>query len=107
MNVHIVVIDAEGRASSVPATSGESVMRAAVGGSITGIVAECGGALACATCHVYVAPEWAGLLAAPGPDEDEMLDCVSDRRPESRLSCQIVLEPSLDGMVVNVPASQY
>jgi 2Fe-2S ferredoxin len=92
----------------VDATGGASVMQAAVSHGITEIVAECGGTLACATCHVYVAEEYLAQLPPVGSDEEEMLDfTASPREPGSRLSCQLPLTPALDGIVVRVPAEQY
>ena len=81
-------------------------MEAAVDNDVAGIVAECGGACSCATCHVYVDPEWLGKLPRPAAQEDGMLDCVIDRRANSRLSCQIVLKNELDGLVVRVADEQ-
>lgn len=76
----------------------------------TALIDNCWYALALsaeATCHVYVSPEWIDRMPKPSPAEDEMLDCVSERRPGSRLSCQIVLEPTHEGMTVTVPETQY
>jgi 2Fe-2S ferredoxin len=81
-------------------------MEAAVDNDVVGIVAECGGACSCATCHVYVDPAWAAKLQAPDPQESGMLECVLDRRDTSRLSCQIVLTPALDGLVLRVADEQ-
>jgi 2Fe-2S ferredoxin len=83
-------------------------MRAALAAGIDGIAADCGGVLSCATCHVVVASAWAARLPAPGADEDAMLEMTAaPREPNSRLSCQIVLAPELDGLVVRVAATQY
>lgn len=81
-------------------------METAIDNDIAGIIAECGGACSCATCHVYVDSAWLPKLPPPEPIEDGMLDCVLDRRPNSRLSCQIRLRDELDGITVNVPDSQ-
>ncbi len=82
-------------------------MQAAVDNGISGIVAECGGACACATCHVYIDPPDLGRMPAASLIEREMLDGVAaERRPESRLSCQIRLTDALDGLVVRVPERQ-
>lgn len=99
-------IQADGRTSEVEGLSGDSVMETAIDNDIDGIIAECGGACSCATCHVYVDPDWLDRLPAPEPIEDGMLDCVLDRRPNSRLSCQIRLRDELDGITVTVPDSQ-
>jgi 2Fe-2S ferredoxin len=91
----------------IEAPSGTTLMAAAVKEGIEGIEAECGGTCSCATCHVYVDERFLGALPPPAPDEVEMLDFVADeRKPNSRLSCQIVVGPALDGMVVRLPAKQ-
>lgn len=97
-----------GEETVVDAADAVSVMQAAVSHGITEIVAECGGTLACATCHVYVLDEHLASLAPIGEDEEEMLDyTASPREPGSRLSCQLILGPDLDGLVVRVPPEQY
>ncbi len=86
----IVFLSADGATrTQVEADNGSSVMEAAVRNGIPGIDAECGGACACATCHVYVDEEWTAIVGAPDPMEEDMLDFASDVRPNSRLSCQI------------------
>jgi 2Fe-2S ferredoxin len=99
-------IQADGQTSDVNGLSGDSLMETAIDNDIDGIIAECGGACSCATCHVYVDPEWLPKLPAPQPIEDGMLDCVLDRQANSRLSCQIRLSEDLDGITVRVPDSQ-
>ena len=99
-------IQADGQTSEVDALSGDSVMETAIDNDVEGIIAECGGACSCATCHVYVDPGWLARLPPPEPIEDGMLDCVLDRRPNSRLSCQIRVRDELDGITVTVPDSQ-
>jgi 2Fe-2S ferredoxin len=92
----------------VDAAPGQSVMQAAVAHGITEIVAECGGTLACATCHVYVRDEHLDALPPVGPDEGEMLDFTAcPREAGSRLSCQLELGVELDGLVVRLPPEQY
>jgi 2Fe-2S ferredoxin len=82
-------------------------MQTAVARGVDGIVAECGGNLMCATCHVYVDEDWAELLPAKAEDEDDMLDeTACPREQNSRLSCQLVLEEKLDGIVVTLPERQ-
>lgn len=86
---------------------GTSVMQAAVANGVEEVVAECGGNLMCATCHVYVDPEHLGKLPPVSDDEDELLECVAgERRPNSRLSCQLVMTDDLDGLVVHLPEEQ-
>jgi 2Fe-2S ferredoxin len=92
----------------VEAAAGTTVMQAAVSNGVGEIVAECGGTLACATCHVYVDDAYIERLVEIGPDEEEMLGfTASPREPGSRLSCQLPLSPELDGLVVRVPPEQY
>lgn len=92
----------------VQAAAGQSAMRAAVDAGLEAIAADCGGLLTCATCHVYVAPEWAARLPAPDADELGMLDfTAAPRRATSRLSCQIVLGPGLEGLTLELPERQY
>lgn len=82
-------------------------MQALTDAGEAGIVAECGGSAMCATCHVYVADDWAGRLPAPLANELEMLECTAAQRaPSSRLSCQIKLTAALDGLVVRLPERQ-
>ena len=102
----VTYIQPNGIRRVVQAPAGTTAMEAAVDNDVAGIVAECGGACSCATCHVYVDPAWAGKLPPPSAQEDGMLDCVLDRRPTSRLSCQIKVRAELDGLVVNVPDEQ-
>jgi ferredoxin, 2Fe-2S len=97
-----------GEVTVIEAQPGTSLMRAAVGNGITEVVAECGGTLACATCHVYVDADDLPRLQPPGEDENEMLDfTAAPRESGSRLSCQIPLNEELDGIVVRLPADQY
>jgi ferredoxin, 2Fe-2S len=82
----------------------ESLMRAAVRNNVDGIAGDCGGGLTCATCHVYVDPAWHEKTGGPGDMEGEMLEITSaERRPMSRLSCQIKASEDLDGIVLHVP----
>ena len=102
----VTYIQPDGTAKVVEAPAGTTLMEAAVDNDVKGIVAECGGACSCATCHVYVDPAWAPQLPPPDAQEDGMLGCVLDRRPTSRLSCQVVLKPALDGLTVEVAQEQ-
>jgi ferredoxin, 2Fe-2S len=92
----------------VDAPAGQSLMQAAVAAGVQGIAADCGGMLVCGTCHVYVAPQWTGRLPAPSGEEEEVLGFTAAPRCEgSRLSCQVVVEPGVDGLTVEVPERQY
>ena len=104
--VKITYIDAEGTARSVEAEEGSTVMENAVRNAIPGIEAECGGACACATCHVYVDEKWTEIVGTPEPMEEDMLDFAFEVRPTSRLSCQIRVRPELDGLIVHTPKKQ-
>jgi ferredoxin, 2Fe-2S len=94
----------DGRTISADVPMGRNLMEAAVAANVPGVVGECGGSLSCATCHVQVAEDWAAATGTPGDFEEAMLD-VSEapRGPTSRLSCQIVMAPGLDGIVLRVP----
>jgi len=93
---------------SVDAESGQSLMQAALQAGVRGIEGECGGTMVCATCHVYVAPEWIGRLPAPSEDELAMLEgAAAPTREGSRLACQITVGPAHAGLVVEVPERQY
>jgi 2Fe-2S ferredoxin len=103
----IIFQNARDERVSIDATDGTSVMHAAVSHGVDGIVAECGGSAMCATCHVYVDPAFAGLLPPPDAVEDEMLNSTADeRRPNSRLSCQLVVRKELEGLLVVLPEHQ-
>jgi 2Fe-2S ferredoxin len=102
----ITYITHDGVRHDVQAEVGSTVMENAIRNSVPGIDAECGGALACATCHVYVDPEWVDVTGSPSPMEEDMLDFAYDVQPTSRLSCQIKVEPALDGLIVRVPERQ-
>jgi ferredoxin, 2Fe-2S len=98
-------VDHNGRTRVVEADSG-TVMEAAIGNGIPGIEAECGGACACATCHVYIDEAWRERVGAPLPMEEGLLDFAFDVRPNSRLSCQIKVSERLDGLIVSTPERQ-
>ena len=98
----------EGAHRELQAKPGQSLMQAAVGANVAGIEADCGGLMTCATCHVYVREPFASRLPPPSQDEVGMLDfTAAERRANSRLSCQIELDESLDGLAVDLPASQH
>ncbi|MBL4645587.1 MAG: 2Fe-2S ferredoxin [Hyphomicrobiales bacterium] len=102
----IVFTTHDNQTFEVSAEIGSTVMEAAIKNAVPGIEAECGGACACATCHVYVADDWVAAVGSPEPMEEDMLDFASDMRPTSRLSCQIRMTAELDGLKVNIPESQ-
>jgi 2Fe-2S ferredoxin len=103
----ITFIRPDNRSESIEARIGESAMLAATRHGVDEIVAECGGNAMCATCHVYVDDNWIGRLAAMADEEDALLDGVAaERQPNSRLSCQIKIEPELDGLVLRLPERQ-
>ena len=105
--VKLTFIQHDGASQTVEAEPGVTVMEAAKLNDIPGIEAECGGACACATCHVYVEPEWVEAVGKPSEMEEDMLDFAFDVREESRLSCQIRISDKLDGLVVKVPSKQF
>lgn len=96
----------DGTRHEVEAETGATVMETAVKNSVPGIEAECGGACACATCHVYVADEWQAITGKPEVMEEDMLDFAWEGKDSSRLSCQIKVTDEMDGLVVTVPEKQ-
>ena len=104
--IRITYHDSQGNSRTVEAQQGSTVMETALREGVPGIEAECGGACACATCHVYVAPEWTEIVGKPEQMEEDMLDFAFEVRPNSRLSCQIKVSQALDGLVVSTPAKQ-
>lgn len=102
----LTIIAFDGTRFEIAAAEGSTVMENAVRNSVPGIEAECGGACACATCHVYVDDAWTEKVGAPSPMEEDMLDFAVDVQPNSRLSCQIKVTSALDGLVVRVPERQ-
>jgi 2Fe-2S ferredoxin len=103
----ITFIEHNGTKHEVEAEAGMTVMEVAVKNTVPGIEAECGGACACATCHVYVEEAWREATGQPEEMEEDMLDFAFDVRDTSRLSCQIKVTDDLDGLVVNVPEKQF
>ncbi|MEL7027632.1 MAG: 2Fe-2S iron-sulfur cluster-binding protein [Pseudomonadota bacterium] len=96
-----------GEATTIDVAAGHSLMEGAVQNDISGIEAECGGACACATCHVYVEPEWLAKLPERSPIEEDMLSCAAEPMQEnSRLSCQVQMSDALDGITVKLPEIQ-
>ncbi len=103
----VTFIEHSGKEHLVDAAAGLSVMEAAVKNLVPGIDADCGGACACATCHVYVDPAFAAKIPEKSDMEQTMLDFANEVTADSRLSCQIKITPELDGLVVRLPASQH
>ena len=99
-------VDPAGQETDVAIDDGISVMEGAVTAGIAGIDADCGGQLSCATCHVYLGEAWVGLVPAPSEEEDALLDFAAERQPNSRLSCQIIVKPELDGLEIGIPVHQ-
>jgi 2Fe-2S ferredoxin len=103
----ITYVHPDGTREVLEVAVGTSVMRGAILNGIDGIVAECGGEMMCATCHVYVDPPQLPLTPPQSDDEKAMLEfTASERKPNSRLSCQLVVTPEMDGLVVHLPESQ-
>lgn len=95
----------DGRQITADVADGTNMMNAAAMANVPGIIGECGGCLSCATCHVYVDEAWRDKTGEADGTEDAMLDATdTPRREESRLSCQIIASPGLDGLVLHVPA---
>jgi 2Fe-2S ferredoxin len=104
--VKVKYVQPDGSSRTLDLEVGTSVMQGAVAEGMRGIDAECGGACACATCHVKIDPRWLPIIGPPKKIEAEMLDMALGADERSRLSCQIVLTPELDGLVVDLPSSQ-
>jgi 2Fe-2S ferredoxin len=102
----ITFIDSGGTARTVEGENGSTVMETAIRNGVPGIEAECGGACACSTCHVYVDEAWQEKVGEPSPMEEDMLDFAYDVKPNSRLSCQMKVSDDLNGLVVRTPERQ-
>jgi 2Fe-2S ferredoxin len=102
----LTVVAHDGTRFDIDAAAGSTVMENAVKNSVPGIEAECGGACACATCHVYVDDAWTNAVGKPDVMEEDMLDFAYEPKETSRLSCQIKMSGELDGLVVHVPERQ-
>ena len=100
-------VEPDGSTTEVEIPTGWSIMEGAVQNGIDKIVAECGGGCACATCHVFVDEAWLDKLEECSDIESDMLECTSEeRRPNSRLSCQLKMADNIDGIVIHLPESQ-
>lgn len=102
----ITFITHEDERYAIEAVNGATAMETAVRNSVPGIDAECGGACACATCHVYVDDEWTEIVGEPEAMEEDMLDFAFEMKPNSRLSCQIKVRDELNGLILRIPARQ-
>ena len=102
----ITYIDVSGEERTVEVKNGLTVMEGAVQNNIPGIDADCGGGMACATCHVYVKQEWFNKLKKTEDAEQDMIDMAFEPKKNSRLSCQIIVSEDLDGLIVTTPSKQ-
>jgi len=102
----ITYITSDEQLHTIEVKNGLTVMEGAVQNDIPGIDADCGGGMACATCHVYVNEEWVDKLPKKEDGEEDMLDMAFETKKNSRLSCQLIVSDQLDGLVVNIPTKQ-
>ena len=102
----ITYIDSTGNQKTIDVAIGLSVMEGAIQNNIPGIEADCGGGMACATCHVYVKEEWFNKLPKAEDAEQDMIDMAFEPKKNSRLSCQLIVSDELDGLVVTTPSKQ-
>jgi len=102
----ITYVEHSGKSHTIQVQNGLTVMEGAVQNNIPGIDADCGGSMACATCHVYVKEEWFNKLPKKEDGEEDMLDMAYEPNKFSRLSCQLTVSDELEGLVVNLPAKQ-
>ena len=102
----ITYIENNGTNHTVDVQNGLTVMEGAVQNNIPGIDADCGGSMACATCHVYVKEDWLNKLPKKEDGEEDMLDMAFEPKQNSRLSCQLVVSDDLDGLIVSIPSKQ-
>ena len=102
----ITFIDSNGNSKTINVANGLSVMEGAIQNNIPGIDADCGGGMACATCHVYVKEEWFNKLPKAEDAEEDMIDMAFEPKKNSRLSCQLIVSDRLDGLIVTTPSKQ-
>ncbi|MFA7555828.1 MAG: 2Fe-2S iron-sulfur cluster-binding protein [Spongiibacteraceae bacterium] len=100
-------VNHDGSSKEVEVAVGTSLMHAAMDNSIDGIIADCGGACSCGTCHCYIDEAWLEKTGKPEDIEKDTIEFALDAKPNSRLSCQVLMSDDLDGIVVNVPEHQY
>lgn len=99
---NVTYIDVDGDRTESEVANGLSVMEGALAGGVSGILAICGGSCACSTCHAYVDDAWIEMVGSANEIEESTLELATDRRPGSRLTCQIVMRPELDGLIIQV-----
>jgi 2Fe-2S ferredoxin len=102
----ITYVESNGKEHVLEVAPGRSLMQGAIDNNVRRIIAECGGACSCATCHVYIDETWADQLDKKSESEEAMLEAVCDLQPNSRLACQVTMTEELDGLVVKMPAKQ-
>ena len=102
----IIFTKSTGETKTIEAENGLSVMEVAVQNDVPEITADCGGAMCCATCHVYVKEEWLDKLPKKEDGEEDMLDMAFEPKKNSRLSCQIIVSEELDGLTISIPSKQ-
>ena len=102
----VIYKDFKGNTKTIEVENGLSVMEGAIQNEIPGIDADCGGGMACATCHVYVKEDWLDKLPKKEDGEEDMLDMAFEPKQNSRLSCQLTVSDDLDGLIVNIPSKQ-
>lgn len=104
--VKVTFVEHDGTRHEVESPEGETIMRVALNNDVPGIVADCGGQCACATCHAYLNEAYFGLAGPVSEEEGDMLECAIDVKPTSRLTCQVVVTKTLNGITVSIPPSQ-
>lgn len=104
--VHLTFIEHDGSRHAIEAEHGQTLMQAATSNGVRGILAECGGARVCGTCHCYIDEPWLAIAGVPCADEKMLTEFSEHHRPSSRLSCQIQISDAMEGMVVHLPRSQ-
>ena len=102
----IIFKDSQGNSKTIEVDNGLTVMEGAVQNEVPGIDADCGGSMACATCHVYVEDSWLNKIPKAEDAENDMIDMAYSPKKNSRLSCQIIVSDELDGLTVNIPSKQ-
>ncbi len=103
----LTFIEHDGTSHAVEAEVGQSIMQAALNAMVPGIQADCGGACSCATCHAFLEDDWMNAVPAAEDSELDMLEFAAERQETSRLTCQLTVQDSMDGMVLRLPESQY